>query len=117
MYKPTGGRLKPITEFKTFSGVEYQKRKESFNTIGGSWGGLQKIKPVFQRNDLFCIVTAYLHDSLLNLVTALANETYFFRYRCIRSMEPAEEPGNSVFTGTGKRTAGNRPPIESGQHR
>ena len=79
MYKPTGGGLKPITEFKTFSGVEYQKRKEYFITIGGSWGGLQKFKPVFQRNNLFRIVTAYSHDSLLNLVTAFANEMYFFQ--------------------------------------
>ena len=79
MYKPTAGRLKPITEFKTFSGEEYQKRKELFNTICGSWGGLQKFKPVFQRNNLFCTVKAYPHDSLLNLVTVFANETYFFQ--------------------------------------
>ena len=79
MSKPSGGRLKPITEFKTFSGVEYQKRKEFLNTIGVSWGGLQKFKPVFQRNNLFCIVTAYPHDSLLNLVTVFADETYFFQ--------------------------------------
>ena len=43
-------------------------------------------------------MTAYPHDSLLNLVTVFANETYFFRYLCIKSMEPAEKPGNSVFT-------------------
>ena len=65
---------KPVT----FTGVEYQKRKEFFNTIGGSWGGLQKFKPVFRRNNLLCIVTAYPHDSLLNLVNVFANETYFF---------------------------------------
>ena len=53
-------------------------------------------------------MTAYPHDSLLNLVTVFANETYLFRYLCIRSREPAEKPGNSVFTGTSKRTAGNR---------
>ena len=75
MYKPTGGRLKPITERKTFSGVEYQKRKEFFNPIGESWGGLQNLSQYF--SEITCIVTAYPHNSLLNPVTVFANETYF----------------------------------------
>ena len=98
--------------------VEYQRLKEYFNTTGGSWGGLQKFKPVLQRNNLFCIVTAYPHNSLLNLVTAFANEMYFFLdIFASEALSQLKILGTAYLQELAQRTAGNRPPIESEQQR